>query len=119
MMAIKIRTPWGLQDQSFHDGKKKWFVSRLIDKSKDLEVKEMAMDSLNISRLIPHMETMHDFVAHMRKVLDSDTEYPIILDDEGFVMDGRHRIAKAMLQGCDTIKYVRFEETPAPDVVSD
>lgn len=28
-------------------------------------------------------------------------------------------IAKAMLEGYDTIKYVRFEETPQPDVILD
>ena len=77
------------------------------------------MGALNIYSLYPKIESMHDFVAHMKKVMDADLEYPIILDDEGYVMDGRHRIAKAILEGRDSIKYVRFDETPEPDAIVD
>ncbi len=62
---------------------------------------------------------MREFVGHIQKVLDADLTYPIILDDEGYVMDGRHRIAKALLEGHESIKFVRFEKTPGPDIVGD
>jgi hypothetical protein len=39
----------------------------------------------------------------------------IILDDDGYVMDGRHRIAKAILTGEKSIKFVRFDVTHSPD----
>ena len=53
-----------------------------------------------------------DFVQHIEKVNSADLECPIILDEEGYVMDGRHRIAKALLQKVNSIKAVRFEKTP-------
>ena len=111
-MSIKIKNLWGMSDQWFHDGEKRWSVLSLIEKSKGLPIKEMDIDALNISRICPEITTMHEFVSHMKKVMDSDLSYPIILDDEGYVMDGRHRIAKAILTGADKIKYVRFDETP-------
>ena len=118
-MSIKIKKLWDMTTQNFRSGNNKWFVSRLIEKAKDLPVREMDMSALNIYSLYPKIESMHDFVAHMQKVMDADLEYPIILDDEGYVMDGRHRIAKAILEGRDSIKYVRFDKTPTPDAIID
>lgn len=46
-------------------------------------------------------------------------EKPIILDEDGGLMDGRHRLMKAMLIGAETIKAVRFDENPEPCQVKD
>jgi hypothetical protein len=43
-------------------------------------------------------------VTHMKAVNDADLEKPIILDEDGELMDGRHRMMKAMLTGAETIK---------------
>jgi hypothetical protein len=44
-----------------------------------------------------------------------DTEYPIILAPDGGVMDGMHRVARAIFEGRATIRAVQFEEMPEPD----
>lgn len=46
-------------------------------------------------------------------------DIPLILDEDGEVMDGRHRLMKAMLTGAETIKAVRFDENPSPCQVKD
>lgn len=51
----------------------------------------------------------------MELVNKADLKYPIILSASGRVMDGMHRVCKALLQGWDTIKGVQFEEDPEPD----
>lgn len=51
---------------------------------------------------------------HMAAINAADLSYPIILDEDGEIMDGRHRIMKAMLAGEKTIKAVRFDENPSP-----
>lgn len=101
--------------QTFVDGKEVWFVSRLIAASDDLPVQTMPITALNTYNLKPDISTMNTFVDHIKRVLAADLKYPIILDDEGYVMDGRHRIAKALLHGKTTIDFVRFEETPYRD----
>jgi len=58
--------------------------------------------------------TLREMVMHMRAVNDADLSMPIILDEDGELMDGRHRIMKAMLTGAETIKAVRFDENPPP-----
>ena len=114
-MKIEIKHPHPIDKQTFSDNGKHWFVSRLIDKAKDLTVQTMPISGLNIYRLAPHINNMKSFVGHIQAVLDADLSFPIILDEEGYVMDGRHRIAKALLEGRETISFVRFEETPVPD----
>lgn len=114
-MKINIPDPCPLNQQTFNYNGERWFVSRLIEKTKDLPVQEMPITGLNIYDLFPRIDSMKGFVGHVKKVLAADLSYPIILDEEGYVMDGRHRIAKALLEGEETIKFVRFEETPGPD----
>ncbi len=103
-----------LGSQNFTSGNDRWSVSRLIELSKDLEVFEIPLSGLNIYNLQNQINTMREFIAHVKRMQDADLKYPIILDDEGYVMDGRHRIAKALLQGKETIKAVRFVKTPTP-----
>ncbi len=48
----------------------------------------------------------------MREV---DLSYPIILGADGRVMDGMHRIARAILDGHETIIALQFDVHPEPD----
>ncbi len=50
-------------------------------------------------------------------MLDSELIYPIILSSDGRVMDGMHRVCKALLQGREEIEAVRFVHDPEPDFV--
>ena len=93
-------------------GNHHWAVPRLIELSKKLEVMELPVQALMIDqekRYYPR-----EFVMHMRAVLDADLKYPIILDEDGAIMDGRHRILKALHLNKKTIKAVRFDTNPPP-----
>ena len=46
---------------------------------------------------------------------ETDLRYPIILSSDGRVMDGMHRVAKALLEGQETIETVKFSQDPEPD----
>ena len=48
---------------------------------------------------------------------ECDFEYPVILSSDGRVMDGMHRICKALLLGHPDIEAVRFVHDPEPDFV--
>ena len=52
---------------------------------------------------------------HVRRALDVDTSHPIIMCQQGFIMDGWHRVLRALIDGKTTIKAVRFVETPPYD----
>jgi hypothetical protein len=90
-----------------------WSVARLHELAQGLPVMEIPMDHLNIAYRYENL-TLRDMVMHMQATRDADLSYPIILDEEGDIMDGRHRVMKALLTGAETIKAVRFDENPSP-----
>jgi hypothetical protein len=56
-------------------------------------------------------------IEHVKLIMDADSSFPIILSAGGEVMDGMHRVARATLEGRQTIEAVQFSEDPAPDHV--
>lgn len=61
--------------------------------------------------------TPRSILEHMQLILACDLSYPVILAEDGRVMDGMHRVCKAILQGHEEIPAVRFLQTPEPDYV--
>jgi hypothetical protein len=64
-----------------------------------------------------HM-TCREVVEHMKLIREVDLAFPIILSSDGRVMDGMHRVAKAVLEGRARIEAVRFDRDPEPDHVN-
>lgn len=98
-----------------------WDVDRLIRLSRDLPIHEVPLDAITEVdadywfRYGPIVPTVRRVVEHMRLITEVDLSYPIILATGGRVMDGMHRVARAILDGHSTIKAVRFVTEPEPD----
>ena len=98
-----------------------WDVDRLIQLSGDLPIRDVSLDAITEIdtdywfRYGPIIPTVRRVVEHIRLVADVDMSYPIILAANGRVMDGMHRVARAILEGNPTIKAVRFVTDPEPD----
>ena len=98
-----------------------WDVERLIRLSVDLRVLEVPLDSIRDLDTAywasPGAEhpTVRELVVHMRLIQEVDPAYPVILGSDGRVMDGMHRVARAVLEGRTTIRAVRFPADPEPD----
>jgi hypothetical protein len=88
--------------------------------SAGLPVEQVPLDSIDeidsvywfTGELAPTVRTV---VEHTRLIEAVDTSHPIILGFDGRVMDGMHRVARALLEGRSTIAAVRFEIHPDPD----
>jgi len=94
------------------DGKE-WSVARLIQLTKDYKPFKMPIIGLYVHYTYDNL-TLKDMVSHMIAVNDADLSYPIILDECGILMDGRHRVMKALMLGKKHIKAVRFGNNPSP-----
>lgn len=94
-------------------GRLSWSVPRLFELSRNLPVMEIPLDHLSMCYVYEKL-TLREMVMHMKAVTDADLSKPIIFDEDGDIMDGRHRLMKAMLIGAETIKAVRFDENPLP-----
>lgn len=61
--------------------------------------------------------TCRKIAEHARIIEEADLTYPIIIDRDGRVLDGMHRVCKALNQGVETILAYRLPELPEPDYV--
>lgn len=97
-----------------------WDVDRLVELSQDLPVEEVEVASIGEVDTVYwfdelHPPTVRSVIDHARVIAEVDPSYPIILGHDGRVMDGMHRIARAILDGRATIAAVRFAEPIEPD----
>jgi hypothetical protein len=98
-----------------------WDVDRLIEQSKSLPVREVDLASIDEIDSVYWFDdqsqrpTVRNVVDHVRLIEGVDLSHPIILGFDGRLMDGMHRVAKALLQGRATISAVQFETDLEPD----
>lgn len=99
-----------------------WDVERLWLLAAALPVKQVAIGSL------PEFEedcwfngtspSIRAVAEHCRRIMRADVDLPIILNADGTLMDGAHRIARAFLEGLEILPAVQFQVMPAPDDIS-
>lgn len=94
-----------------------WDVRRLWTLAAGLPVEHIPVGSVsavneNVWFHEGEAPTVRNVVAHIKRVLAASTAHPIILNVDGSVMDGLHRVARAMLEGRETIAAVRFTTMP-------
>ena len=53
-------------------------------------------------------------LGHTRRILKADLNYPILVNSENTIVDGIHRLCRAVLDGRDDIAVQRIEELPPP-----
>jgi hypothetical protein len=98
-----------------------WDVHRLVALSAGLPRHRVPLDQIEELDAVwfghDDQPTWRAMIEHMRLVAEADLSYPIILSSSGAVMDGMHRVCKALLQGLADIEAVRFEVDPEPDHV--
>jgi hypothetical protein len=61
--------------------------------------------------------TWRAIIEQVRLMEAADLSFAIILASDGRVMDGRHRVAKAVLLGRESIEAVQFTKDPEPDFI--
>jgi hypothetical protein len=97
-----------------------WDTDRLVALTKDLPVEQIELADIDEIDSVYWFDerdrpTVRKVVEHFRLVEEVDLAYPIILGPDGRVMDGMHRIARALVEGRSTITAVRFPTLPEPD----
>lgn len=104
-------------------GLQAWDVDRLVALSKDLprfRIELSAIFELDEAYWFSggaSEATCRAVVEHARFIEEADLSFPIILSSDCRVMDGMHRVGKALLNGQVDIEAVRFVRDPEPDYV--
>lgn len=100
-----------------------WYSERLWQLASELEPFEVTLE--DIAELDQNCwfkdrePTLREMSNHFRRIRDTDLEHPVILNADGSLMDGGHRICKAVVEGRDTIVAVQFTIMPEPDEIFD
>ena len=100
-------------DSNYVNNGNHYDVQDLIKAAENLEVFDLPLVAVNMNHNICQA-TLTSFVYHWKRVEKADLEYPVIIDSTGYICDGWHRIAKAILEGKTTIKAKRLEVMPEP-----
>lgn len=100
-----------------------WDVDHLIGLAANLQAVEHPLDDIRELDepywydLEGDRPTCRSIAGHLRLVQATDLAHPIILCPAGRVMDGMHRVVKALLEGRMTLPAYRLPFLPAPDHV--
>ena len=98
-------------------GLRAWDVDRLVALAKHLQpqlVPGTAIRELDEPYWGESITPRH-VAEHARLIAEADLLYPVILSSDGRVMDGLHRVLKALMRGETHILAVRFAVDPNPD----
>lgn len=92
-----------------------WDAPTLIEycNRKQYPVFDLPLAGISLKGIPWKVDDMVTFLCHAARINAADLTYPIILDDQGYIADGWHRVASALLQGKTTIKAIRIQEMPA------
>ena len=115
-----LRMQYHLRDSA--GGTLAWDVHRLIAQARELPVQQLPLAQLaelDENHWFAHGElpTPRALLQHWQLADAADLRFPIIVSAEGRVMDGMHRILKALRLGHTHIAAQQFAQTPAPDFV--
>ena len=100
-----------------------WDIDRLIELAAGMEIIDVPLRDIReldepfwfgAEGDIP---TCRKIAEHARLINEVTLDHPILLDANGRVMDGMHRVCRALMAGVETIKARQFAITPKPDYV--
>jgi hypothetical protein len=113
-VIVKLKNS-GLEDGRYTDAQGHvWNVTRLIQHAKGFPVFEIPLAGIYIgANILPESRSARQLAEHVKRVQETDLQHPILMDPDGFIMDGWHRVVKALVEGRETIKAVRFETMPS------
>ena len=112
---VKIR-PFLLSDGGCEYEKQHWNNATLFEAVKGLKPYDLQLSALDLGVTVwKDGDYVSNLLFHMKRIQEADMSYPIIQHPDGWILDGWHRICRAILEGRTTIKCVRLEKMPPPD----
>ncbi|MDT4855300.1 hypothetical protein FQZ97_896460 [compost metagenome] len=108
---------------TIRDGKRfVWYTERLWSEAQTLTSFEVDLSSIRELDQdcwfgTGRKPTLREVAGHCQRIQAANLEWPIILNADGSLMDGGHRVCKALLAGHTTIRAVQFAVMPEPDEI--
>jgi len=98
-----------------------WDVHRLVELTRSHPVRAVSLSSIaeldECFWFDAERPTCRAVALHAKLIQETDLAYPIILSSSGRVMDGMHRVCRALLENRPTVAAVQFTTDPEPDYI--
>lgn len=102
--------------RGYRDRDSFWSEEYLWKHAKDLPVETIELEPLLDLDITWTITNIFDFSLHVKKINEANYKrFPIIMSEDGKIMDGYHRVCKALLDGATTIQRKKFEVNPPPE----
>lgn len=111
--------PFDVSDNEYQRDGKHWTFSTLKNASKGLKPYDLQLSALDLNVSFAYSKTVYYFLFQLKRVMDANLDYPIIQAPDGEIIDGWHRIVRAIWDGKTTIKAVRLPVMPEPNRVDE
>ncbi len=88
--------------KGFIDSDNSYTMSILMELSEDLPIEQfdLSLMSLDDSELIKwKLDNIRDIVSHYKRIKAVDLSKPILVRSDGVIIDGNHRVIKALAKG--------------------
>ncbi len=103
---------WDWRSQKVGNWKNNISITTLISRIERWDYKtkelELNLEIYNLETDSFRCPDLFQFLTHYKLVLDADLRYPIIINNSWQVIDGRHRICKAIITWKKKIKAIQI-----------
>lgn len=96
----------------FTKGDMSWDMSSIFEAADSIEAYELQLSAIDLSVNPWNIDDIDSLLYHMKRINTLDDSYPIIQDPKGFIIDGWHRVVKAIMRGDRVIKAKRLKIMP-------
>lgn len=104
------------QDCFIDENGKIWKAVSLIEAAKDLPIFQFDISTISLDEVIRwKLVNVRDYVNHYQRVCKAELLNPLILRSDGYVMNGWHRIIKAISVNLKHLPAKQFKVDPEPD----
>ncbi len=108
-----------VEGSTYSDGRCVWRAEDLWGAAKGVPTIDLPVDDF-VDQLNGTCWTQGDeevtpnwVLCHTRRILNAE-DYPIIIDQDGIILDGVHRLCRAVLEGREVIATQRLTVLPEP-----
>lgn len=110
---VVIKKAWEFgEKQTFTVQGRVYDVNAALLLAEKLPVETVPVRYLALDYRSPCDNTVRSFAEHMKQVNAADLDVPVLMTESGVVIDGRHRIIKALVEGVGAVKCRRFDVDP-------
>lgn len=105
-------------DSVFHDDGDEWNAPTIYKAVEDQKLKpfKFPMKCMNLCQnRFRNTNNISDMAHHVSRCENVDMDIPIVLCPDGEILDGYHRIVRAVINGDENIMAYRLEKMPRPD----